>query len=118
MLDLETAGCSVLSIASDSLRAVHPVSGSHLKEHLTFPNYVAHREWMHLVNGSHLKQQLTFPNYVAHRDWNFYVNIVLYSKSTISIPLRSSLTFRNNRMDLECRKLIQPCSFIIQVNIW
>jgi hypothetical protein len=38
MLGLETTGCSVYSIALD-------LCGSDLKEDLTFPNYIDHREW-------------------------------------------------------------------------
>jgi hypothetical protein len=51
-----------------------------------------------LVSGSDLKEHVTFPNCVDH----FYINSGFCSKSTNSIPVTVSLTFRNNRIDLKC----------------
>jgi hypothetical protein len=51
----------------------------------------------HLVSGSHLKEHVIFPNY-ADQEWNLLVNICHHSELTAatSIP-----TFRNNRNDFE-----------------
>jgi hypothetical protein len=57
---------------------------------------------VHPVSGSEQRELPTFQNYVHHREWNLYVNIGLYSKSTNSIPVTISPTFRNNRINLEC----------------
>jgi hypothetical protein len=77
-LVLETAGCSIHNIASDSrVLCIWSVA---------------------LIRRS----TQIFPDYLDHREWNLYVNIGFYSKSTNTIPVTISLTFRNNRIDYDC----------------
>jgi hypothetical protein len=60
-----------------------------------------------LVSGSDPKEHLTFTNYDHHREWNFNLNNSIDSKSTNSIPVTSSLTFRNNGTGVRCEHLTQ-----------